>query len=170
MMGQVTTEADARLLAHFLADAARIQSELCGMLESMEKPIIKQDLSLLEERLIAAEPVIRKLESLDSNRSKVFGHLERVTSKSFARDGIAGVIETMPAPERDALHGAADHVRSVAKDVRRRANRCGMLARQAMTFNQTLVRALFSIGDVGLVYDAEGKIRTGGEKILDRSL
>ena len=166
----MTTAADARLLGVFLEDAARVQTGLVTMLGRLQELVVSQDPGELENCLVESSATLENMESLEKNREKIFGHLERITGLRIARDGLGELIAQMPDDDRDHLRDLHGKLKEAAGEVRRASMRCGMLARQALTFNEALVRALFSVGEAATVYSADGSTRRGAEMILDRSM
>ncbi len=165
-----TTESDARLLEVYLRDALKIQDGMGSVMNALAERIVEQDIEGLEACLVEAEPKLKGMEALESNRRKIFSHLERVTGRSFRRDGVDSVIAALPRSEQAGLRELLGEARSAAKDLRRAANKTGMLARQAMSFDRELLNAILCLGESMTTYGADGEMRRAAEASLDRSL
>ncbi len=170
MNGMQTTESDARLLEVYLRDALKVQDGMEALMNALSDVIVKQDIEGLEACLVEAEPKLKGMEALESNRRKIFSHLERVTGRSFRRDGVMEVIEALPRSEHASLRELLAEARTAAKDLRRAANKTGMLARQAMSFDRELLDAILCLGESVTTYGSDGEMRRAAEASLERSL
>lgn len=163
-------EAEAGILTAWLREELEVQRGLEAALQALCDRVVAQDPDGLEAVLVEHRATIDRMESIAARRQRMLGHLLVRSGLGVESGCVERLIAAMPEETRERLERLHTDVQATAQRVRRLNNRNGMLIRQTLRMNESLVRRMFSADAGTSTYTADGRTTTAADMILDRSI